>query len=193
MIYTTATINDLYYNTGTQYRQICTNTPVGSSQKPATVYQSLSTSSCTIYNTKLWNWKRKLQVHTSCAAENQAVELEWIQMTCSPALWDVNVNRPSIAYIFTPQTHTPFTAHYSTSSSQYSTVTVLHCTILNKLLYCTTLYLTENSTHKILTCLSLADYQSLVNSNTITSLSVTPVNKCHYRVQYISLWNAGSK
>ena len=36
---------------------------------------------------------------TSCPAENQAVELEWIQITCSPAVWDVNVNRPSIAYI----------------------------------------------------------------------------------------------
>jgi len=49
---------------------------------------------------------------TSCAAENHAVELEWIQMTCSPALCDVNVKRPSSAYIFTTQRHNHNLTHH---------------------------------------------------------------------------------
>jgi len=49
---------------------------------------------------------------TSIPAENHAVELEWIQMTCSPALWDVNVNRPSIAYIW---------------NTFHTTNTLIHC------------------------------------------------------------------
>ena len=53
---------------------------------------------------KSWQMKGNVRL-TSWAAENHAVELEWIQMTCSPALWDVNVNRPSIAYIFTHTHH----------------------------------------------------------------------------------------
>ncbi len=37
---------------------------------------------------------------TSWPPPNQAVEFECKQMTCSPAVWDVKVNRPSAAYVY---------------------------------------------------------------------------------------------
>ena len=40
--------------------------------------------------TKLTNWP----------PPNQAVELECRQIVCSPAEWDVNVNRPDAAYVY---------------------------------------------------------------------------------------------
>lgn len=37
---------------------------------------------------------------TNWPLENQAVELECRQITCSPAEWEVKVKRPSAAYVY---------------------------------------------------------------------------------------------